>query len=65
MAGVLIYKNTKIRYGCSLNCCFHTQRRGNYSICLLGQKVLAVIFFRTTNKVMRPFSTTTEKQYAK
>ena len=45
-------------------CCFwHTQRPGNYSICLLGQKILAIIFVMKTNQVLRPFSTTAE-QYA-
>ena len=41
----------------------HTQRPGNYSICLLGQKNLIIIFVMKTNQVLRPFSTTAE-QYA-
>ena len=43
---------------------FHTHRHGNYSMCLSGQKFSATIFFMKTNKVLRSFSITTEKQYA-
>ena len=39
---------------------FYTQRPGNYSICLLEQKVLAKIFVTKTNQALRPFSTSTE-----
>ena len=35
---------------------FYTQRPGNYSICLSGQKFLAVIIFMKTNQVQRLFS---------
>ena len=41
---------------------FYTQRPGNYSICLLGQKYLAAIFGMKTNQVLRPFSTRAEKK---
>ena len=40
---------------------FHTQRSGNYSICLSGQKSETTILAMKINKVLRPFSTATEK----
>ena len=43
---------------------FHTQRPGNYSICLLEQKFLAAIIGMKTNQGLRPFSTTAQKKDA-
>ena len=43
---------------------FHTQRPGNYSICLLEQKFLAAIIGMKTNQGLRPFPTTAQKKNA-
>ena len=39
---------------------FHTQRPGNYSICLSEQISFLTIFIMKTNHVLLLFSTTTE-----
>ena len=44
---------------------FHTQRPGNYSICLSGQNFLATIFVMKTIQVLRLFSIKSENKIVK
>ena len=44
---------------------FHTQRPGNYSICLSVQIFLATIFVMKTNQVLRLFSIKSENKIVK